>query len=139
FVTGQYLSVPASVGFIAVWGTSILNGVVLISFLRELREKGLSAQEAARQACSQRFRPVMMTAATTILGLAPFLTATGLGSEVQKPLAIVVIFGLTTATLMTMVVMPMAYRWFDDISDKKTPVQPEPLPSLVVADPAKKA
>jgi cobalt-zinc-cadmium resistance protein CzcA len=139
FVTGQYLSVPASVGFIAVWGTSILNGVVLISFLRELREKGLSAQEAARQACSQRFRPVMMTAATTILGLAPFLTATGLGSEVQKPLAIVVIFGLTTATLMTMVVMPMAYRWFDDISDKKIPVQPEPLPSLVVADPAKKA
>jgi len=139
FVTGQYLSVPASVGFIAVWGTSILNGVVLISFLRELREKGLSAQEAARQACSQRFRPVMMTAATTILGLAPFLTATGLGSEVQKPLAIVVIFGLTTATLMTMVVMPMAYRWFDDISDKKTPVHPEPLPSLVVADPAKKA
>jgi cobalt-zinc-cadmium resistance protein CzcA len=133
FVTGQYLSVPASVGFIAVWGTSILNGVVLISFLRELREKGLSVQAAARQACSQRFRPVMMTAATTVLGLAPFLTATGLGSEVQKPLAIVVIFGLTTATLMTMVVMPMVYHWFDDIPDKKAPDQPEPLlaPAIV--------
>ena len=119
FLTGQYLSVPASVGFIAVWGTSILNGVVLISFVRELRQKGLSIAEATRKACSQRFRPVMMTAATTILGLAPFLTATGLGSEVQKPLAIVVIFGLTTATVMTMVVMPMIYRWFDDITPTK--------------------
>ena len=130
FVTGQYLSVPASVGFIAVWGTSILNGVVLISFLRELREQGFSVQEAAKKACAQRFRPVMMTAATTVLGLAPFLTATGLGSEIQKPLAVVVIFGLTTATMMTMVVMPMVYRWFDDIPDKKIPEQnqPEPLP-----------
>lgn len=121
FLTGQYLSVPASVGFIAVWGTSILNGVVLISFLRELRQKGLNVKDAARQACSQRFRPVMMTAATTVLGLAPFLVATGLGSEIQKPLAVVVIFGLTTATMMTMVVMPMIYRWFDDIPDMNVP------------------
>jgi cobalt-zinc-cadmium resistance protein CzcA len=143
FVTGQYLSVPASVGFIAVWGTSILNGVVLISFLRELREKGFSVQEAARKACAQRFRPVMMTAATTVLGLAPFLTATGLGSEVQKPLAIVVIFGLMTATMMTMVVMPMIYRWFDDIPDKKNEPeqnQPESLPSTdTLQSPAKEA
>lgn len=114
FISGQYLSVPASVGFIAVWGTSILNGVVLISFVRELRDQGLSVEEAVRKACAQRFRPVMMTAATTVLGLAPFLVATGLGSEVQKPLAIVVICGLTTATMMTMIVMPMLYRWFDD-------------------------
>lgn len=113
FIFGQYLSVPASVGFIAVWGTSILNGVVLISFVKELREKGLSIEESVRKACSQRFRPVMMTAATTVLGLAPFLIATGLGSEIQKPLAVVVIFGLTTATCMTMIVMPMIYRWFD--------------------------
>jgi cobalt-zinc-cadmium resistance protein CzcA len=127
FVTGQYLSVPASVGFIAVWGTSILNGVVLISFLRELRQKGFSVQEAARRACAQRFRPVMMTAATTVLGLAPFLLATGLGSEIQKPLAVVVIFGLTTATMMTMVVMPMIYRWFDDIPDKKVPDKADPV------------
>jgi cobalt-zinc-cadmium resistance protein CzcA len=138
FVTGQYLSVPASVGFIAVWGTSILNGVVLISFLRELREKGLSVQEAARTACSQRFRPVMMTAATTVLGLAPFLTATGLGSEVQKPLAIVVIFGLTTATLMTMVVMPMVYHWFDDIADKKVSDRSEDPPAITTAQSAVK-
>ncbi|SFE37459.1 efflux RND transporter permease subunit [Nitrosomonas sp. Nm166] len=134
FVTGQYLSVPASVGFIAVWGTSILNGVVLISFIRELRSQGLSIEESVRKACAQRFRPVMMTAATTVLGLAPFLAATGLGSEVQKPLAIVVIFGLTTATMMTMVVMPMLYRWFDDKPEKpspaqsEAPAQPESLP-----------
>lgn len=141
FVTGQYLSVPASVGFIAVWGTSILNGVVLISFLRELREKGFSVQEAARRACAQRFRPVMMTAATTVLGLAPFLVATGLGSEIQKPLAVVVIFGLTTATVMTMVVMPMIYRWFDDIADKAPEQnQPESLPLVdVTQDPVKNA
>ncbi|MGZ0019390.1 efflux RND transporter permease subunit [Nitrosomonas sp. wSCUT-2] len=130
FVTGQYLSVPASVGFIAVWGTSILNGVVLISFVRELREKGFSVEDAVRKACAQRFRPVMMTAATTVLGLAPFLAATGLGSEVQKPLAIVVICGLTTATMMTMVVMPMLYRWFDD-EPKSRPSDPvEKIPSL---------
>ncbi|SFL79103.1 efflux RND transporter permease subunit [Nitrosomonas communis] len=126
FVTGEYLSVPASVGFIAVWGTSILNGVVLISFIRELRDQGLSVEEAVRKACAQRFRPVMMTAATTVLGLAPFLVATGLGSEVQKPLAIVVVCGLTTATLMTMVVMPMLYRWFDD--------KPEHVTSTLASD-----
>ena len=114
FITGQYLSVPASVGFIAVWGTSILNGVVLIEFIRQLRYEGLSVAESVKKGCEQRFRPVMMTAATTILGLSPFLFASGLGSEVQKPLAIVVICGLTTATLMTMVLMPMLYRWFDD-------------------------
>ncbi|MEI8384554.1 MAG: CusA/CzcA family heavy metal efflux RND transporter [Nitrosomonadaceae bacterium] len=119
FITGQYLSVPASVGFIAVWGTSILNGVVLIEFIRQLRYEGLSVAEAVKKGCEQRFRPVMMTAATTVLGLAPFLTASGLGSEVQKPLAIVVICGLMTATLMTMVLMPMLYRWFDDQPTEK--------------------
>lgn len=114
FITGEYLSVPASVGFIAVWGISILNGVVLISFIRELREQGLSVPDAVKKGCEARFRPVLMTAATTLLGLAPFLAATGLGSEVQKPLAIVVISGLTTASMMTMVLMPMIYPWFDD-------------------------
>jgi cobalt-zinc-cadmium resistance protein CzcA len=114
FVTGEYLSVPASVGFIAVWGISILNGVVLISFIRQLRDEGASVVEAVKKGCEQRFRPVLMTAATTLLGLAPFLAATGLGSEVQKPLAIVVIFGLTSASMMTMVLMPLIYPWFDD-------------------------
>jgi cobalt-zinc-cadmium resistance protein CzcA len=118
FISGEYLSVPASVGFIAVWGIAILNGVVLISFIRELRNQGLDVKEAVRKGCEQRFRPVLMTASVTILGLMPFLATTDLGSEVQKPLAIVVICGLTTATMMTMVVMPMLYRWFDDQPEK---------------------
>jgi cobalt-zinc-cadmium resistance protein CzcA len=126
FVTGEYLSVPASVGFIAVWGISILNGVVLISFIRQLREEGVSVAEAVRQGCEQRFRPVLMTAATTLLGLAPFLAATGLGSEVQKPLAIVVIFGLTTASMMTMILMPMIYPWFDEVPGEQRASVTEP-------------
>jgi cobalt-zinc-cadmium resistance protein CzcA len=117
FITGEYLSVPASVGFIAVWGVAILNGVVLISFIKELREQGLSVAEAVKTSCEARFRPVLITAAATILGLAPFLIATGLGSEVQKPLAIVVICGLITATVMTKVVVPMLYRYFDPLPD----------------------
>lgn len=117
FVTGEYLSVPASVGFIAVWGVAILNGVVLISFIKELREQGLSVAEAVKVSCEARFRPVLITAAATTLGLAPFLIATGLGSEVQKPLAIVVICGLITATVMTKVVVPMLYRYFDPLPD----------------------
>ncbi len=120
FLTGEYLSVPASVGFTAVWGVSILNGVVLVSFIKELREQGLSVADAVKTSCEARFRPVLITAAATILGLAPFLIATGLGSEVQRPLAIVVICGLITATVMTKVVVPMLYRWFDDMPDEPT-------------------
>ncbi|MCG7755920.1 MAG: CusA/CzcA family heavy metal efflux RND transporter [Nitrosomonas sp.] len=121
FLTGEYLSVPASVGFIAVWGVSILNGVVLVSFIKELREQGLSVSDAVKTSCEARFRPVLITAAATILGLAPFLIATGLGSEVQRPLAIVVICGLITATVMTKVVVPMMYGWFDDHKDETPP------------------
>ncbi len=124
FLTGEYLSVPASVGFIAVWGVAILNGVVLVSFIKELREQGLTVQEAVKTSCEARFRPVLITAAATILGLAPFLISTGLGSEVQRPLAIVVICGLITATVMTKVVVPMLYRWFDDHKDDVPPAAP---------------
>ena len=122
FLTGEYLSVPASVGFIAVWGISILNGVVLVSFIKELREQGFSVADAVKISCEARFRPVLITAAATILGLAPFLIATGLGSEVQKPLAIVVVCGLLTAIVMTKVVVPMMYRWFDDMPDQPSAV-----------------
>jgi heavy metal efflux system protein len=114
FVTGEYLSVPASVGFIALWGIAVLNGVVLISYIRRLREEGLTVAHAVRMGCEQRFRPVMMTATVAMLGLVPFLFANGPGAEVQKPLAIVVIGGLITSTLLTLVVLPTLYRWFDD-------------------------
>ncbi|CAL1239438.1 efflux RND transporter permease subunit [Candidatus Methylocalor cossyra] len=113
FVSGEYLSVPASVGFITLWGIAVLNGVVLISYIRSLRREGLSQWDAIVGGCRQRFRPVLMTATVAMLGLVPFLFATGPGSEVQRPLAIVVIGGLVTSTLLTLVVLPTLYRWFE--------------------------
>jgi len=112
-LTGEYLSVPASVGFIALWGIAVLNGVVLITYVRSLREDGVPLDQALRDGCAQRFRPVMMTATVALLGLVPFLFATGPGSEVQRPLAVVVIGGLITSTLLTLVVLPVLYRWFE--------------------------
>ena len=113
-VSGEYLSVPASVGFIALWGIAVLNGVVLVSYVRGLRGEGRSVQEAVIEGARQRFRPVMMTATVAMLGLIPFLFSSGPGSEVQRPLAIVVIGGLITCTLLTLVVLPAIYPWFDD-------------------------
>ena len=113
-VSGEYLSVPASVGFIALWGIAVLNGVVLVTYIRHLRAEGLPPAEAVVQGATQRFRPVMMTATVALLALIPFLFATGPGSEVQRPLAIVVSGGLITSTLLTLVVLPTLYKWFDD-------------------------
>lgn len=114
FITGEYLSVPASVGFIALWGIAVLNGVVLVSYIRGLRDQGRSVREAVIEGATLRFRPVMMTATVAMLGLIPFLFSTGPGSEVQRPLAIVVIGGLITSTLLTLIVVPTIYRWFDE-------------------------
>lgn len=114
FISGEYLSVPASVGFIALWGIATLNGVVLVSYIRGLRNEGMELMQAVVQGAKMRFRPVMMTATVALLGLVPFLFATGPGSEVQRPLAIVVIGGLITCTLLTLVVVPALYTWFDD-------------------------
>jgi cobalt-zinc-cadmium resistance protein CzcA len=114
FVSGEYLSVPASVGFISLWGIAVLNGVVLVSYIKGLRDEGLATREAIVEGCKQRFRPVMMTATVAMLGLVPFLFATGPGSEVQRPLAVVVIGGLVTSTLLTLVVLPTLYRFFDE-------------------------
>jgi len=114
FISGEYVSVPASVGFIALWGIAVLNGVVLVTSIRRLRDDGMEVAAAVREGCVQRFRPVMMTATVALLGLVPFLFATGPGSEVQRPLAIVVIGGLISSTLLTLVVLPTLYRWFDE-------------------------
>ena len=114
FVTREYLSVPASVGFIALWGIAVLNGVVLVSYIRGLRENGRSVRDAVVEGATLRFRPVMMTATVAMLGLIPFLFSSGPGSEVQRPLAIVVIGGLITCTLLTLLVLPTIYRWFDE-------------------------
>lgn len=116
YFTGEYLSVPASVGFIALWGIAVLNGVVLVSYIRGLREEGgLGRAEAIREGALMRFRPVMMTASVAALGLIPFLFATGPGSEVQRPLAIVVIGGLITSTALTLLVLPALYGYFDTV------------------------
>jgi cobalt-zinc-cadmium resistance protein CzcA len=113
-ITREYLSVPASVGFIALSGIAVLNGVVLISCIQNLRKEGLSQVDAIKEGCKQRLRPVLMTATVALLALVPFLFATGPGSEVQKPLAIVVIGGLISSTLLTLLVLPTLYKKFED-------------------------
>ena len=112
YVTGEYLSVPASVGFIALFGVAVQNGLVLVSYINQLRDDGLPASEAVMEASLLRLRPVLMTALTTILGLVPLLLSHGIGSEVQRPLAVVVVFGLLSSTFLTLVLIPILYEWF---------------------------
>lgn len=109
-LAGYYLSVPASLGFVALLGTAVMNGVVLISYLNQLREEeGMGIEEAARAGAERRFRPVMMTALLTVIGLVPLLLASGPGSEIQKPLAVVVIGGTATSTALTLLLLPAIY------------------------------
>ena len=111
--SGEFLSVPASVGFIALIGIAVLNGVVLISYFNKLAaEGGRTAREVVVEGARRRMRPVMLTATIAALGLAPFLVATGPGSEIQRPLAVVVIGGLITATTLTLVLLPILYERF---------------------------
>ncbi|MDD3800054.1 MAG: CusA/CzcA family heavy metal efflux RND transporter [Novosphingobium sp.] len=113
-VSGEYLSVPASVGFIALLGIAVLNGLVMVSYFRQLRDEGVPLSEAVRRGAERRLRPVLMTAAIAAFGLVPLLLATGPGSEIQKPLAIVVIGGLVSATLLTLVLLPILYERFGE-------------------------
>ncbi len=112
WLTGQNLSVPASVGFIALFGIALENGMVLVTYLNQLVRGGLDIDQASVRGACQRLRPVLMTAVTTALGLAPLLVATGTGSEVQRPLAAVVTGGLVTSTVLTLLVIPALYKWF---------------------------
>jgi len=112
WLSGEYLSVPASVGFIALLGIAVLNGVVLVSYFNQLHAEGLALKDAVIQGAKRRLRPVMMTASITALGLIPLLFATGPGSEIQRPLAIVVIGGLITATALTLILLPVLYLRF---------------------------
>jgi len=115
---GEYLSVPAAIGFIALFGISVQNGVVLVSCINRLTgENSTGLKEAIVQGAMLRLRPVLMTATTTVLGLLPLLLSRGIGSEVQRPLATVVVFGLTSATFFTLFVIPAAYRWFEEKGD----------------------
>ena len=117
-VSGEYLSVPASVGFIALFGIAVQNGVVLVSCINQLRRHGTELNESLIEGGVLRLRPVLMTAMTTVLGLLPLLLARGIGSEVQRPLAIVVVFGLSTSTLLTLFVIPAVYGWLESFAPR---------------------
>ncbi|MCB1648559.1 MAG: efflux RND transporter permease subunit [Pseudomonadales bacterium] len=110
WVTGEFLSVPASVGFIALLGIAVLNGVVMMSYFNQLRAKGLDIMTVVTEGAMRRLRPVMMTATICAFGLVPLLLATGPGSEIQRPLAIVVIGGLISSTLLTLFLLPIIYK-----------------------------
>ncbi len=109
-LSGEYLSVPASVGFIALLGIAVLNGVVMVSYFNQLHAQGMAVEKLVVEGAKRRLRPVLMTASIAAFGLVPMLLASGPGSEIQKPLAIVVIGGLVTSTLLTLVLLPILYR-----------------------------
>jgi heavy metal efflux system protein len=113
YFSNLYLSVPASVGFIVLFGVAVLNGVVLVSHIAQLRQEGIPVEEAVVMGSQNRLRPVLMTAAIAIFSLIPMLYATGPGSEVQRPLATVVVGGLLTSTFLTLVVLPAFYSFFE--------------------------
>jgi cobalt-zinc-cadmium resistance protein CzcA len=112
WISGQNLSVPASVGFIALFGIALENGMVLVNSLNQLVREGMEVRAAAIRGACMRLRPVLITATTTALGLIPLLISSGTGSEVQRPLATVVVGGLVSSTVLTLVVIPALYRWF---------------------------
>ena len=111
FVSGQYLSVPSAIGFIAVFGVAMLNGIVMVEFLNDQRRQGMSVRDAVRRGAALRLRPVLMTASVAILGLIPMLLSTGVGAETQRPLATVVVGGLFTSTALTLLLLPLIYEW----------------------------
>jgi len=111
-ISGEYLSVPASVGFIALLGIAVLNGVVMVTYFNQLLARGMAVGEVVVEGAKRRLRPVLMTASIAAFGLVPMLFASGPGSEVQRPLAIVVIGGLLTSTALTLVLLPILFRRF---------------------------
>ena len=112
WLSGEYLSVPASIGFIELFGLAVGNGIVLVSYINQLRNEGTQMDQAIVSGCVLRLRPVVMTMMTTLVGLLPLALAQGIGAEVQRPLATVVIGGLFTSTALTLVLLPVLYRWF---------------------------
>ena len=112
WISGEYMSVPASVGFIALLGIAVLNGVVMVSYFNQLHSEGMNITQVVFEGAKRRLRPVLMTASITAFGLLPVLFATGPGSEIQKPLAVVVTGGLISSTLLTLIMLPILYRRF---------------------------
>jgi cobalt-zinc-cadmium resistance protein CzcA len=122
---GLYMSVPASVGFIAVLGIAVQNGVVMVSFIDSLRERGQSLVDAVREGALLRLRPILMTTLTTLLGLLPLLVAEGIGANVQRPLAAVVVGGIFTLVPSTLLLLPTLYGWFNPETRTETAIARE--------------
>ncbi len=127
YFPGLYLSVPASVGFITLFGVAVLNGVVMVTYFNQLRAAGRSVLQAVHEGAERRLRPVLLTALIASLGLVPMLLATGPGSELQRPLAVVVIGGLFTSTLLTLVLLPTLYAWLEGRAERKLKTGQESL------------
>jgi heavy metal efflux system protein len=119
YFSGLYLSVPASVGFITLFGVAVLNGVVMVTFFNQLRAAGRTVLQAVQEGAERRLRPVLLTALIASLGLVPMLLASGPGSELQRPLAVVVIGGLFTSTLLTLVLLPTLYAWIESRAERR--------------------
>ncbi|MEX0599471.1 MAG: efflux RND transporter permease subunit, partial [Rhodothermales bacterium] len=128
WITGQNLSVPSSVGFIALFGIALENGMVLVTYLNQLIRDGVPMDRASVEGALLRLRPVLMTALTTSLGLIPLLFSQGTGAEVQRPLATVVVGGLVTSTLLTLLVLPALYKWFSAVPEREEASDHEAVP-----------
>lgn len=113
YITGEYLSVPAAIGFIALFGIAVQDSLVMVTCINQLRQKGVPVDRAVIEGAMLRVRPVLMTTLTTFLGLLPLLLSQGVGAEVQRPLAVVVVFGLISSTILTLLVKPLLYDWFE--------------------------
>lgn len=122
WITGEYLSVPASIGFIALFGIAVQDAMVMVSSIHHLHSSGMESEKAIIEGAVLRLRPVLLTTLTTFLGLLPLLISKGAGAEVQRPLAVVVIFGLLTSTTLTLLVKPALYRWFES-NDEELPIE----------------
>jgi cobalt-zinc-cadmium resistance protein CzcA len=119
FISGQYLSVPSAIGFIAVFGVAMLNGIVMVTFLNDLQRQGRDIRTAVREGAALRLRPVLMTASVAILGLVPMLLSSGVGAETQRPLATVVVGGLFTSTALTLLLLPLFYEWSEQRAEAR--------------------
>jgi cobalt-zinc-cadmium resistance protein CzcA len=119
-LSGEYLSVPASIGFIALLGIAVLNGLVMVTCFNQLYDQGFPRKQIVTLGAQRRLRPILLTASITAFGLVPLLFATGPGADVQRPLAIVVIGGLVSSTLLTLVILPILYRRFGIPAEKKS-------------------
>jgi len=113
YFTGEYLSVPAAIGFIALFGIAVQDSMVLITCINQLRDKKVPVKKVVIEGAMLRVRPVLMTTITTFLGLLPLLISQGVGAEVQRPLAVVVVFGLISSTILTLLIKPLLYDWFE--------------------------